>query len=499
MPAAPQLALSNIINISVATPQAGLTAFNTSNLAIFTRDAVNLPTFGTAGYKIYLSPTQVGVDFGTSSNTFAMANAIFSQQPNILANSPPGYLVIIPFLTSAQTAQQTVTIPLSTAGLPPASGSFDFTWGGHSTTAISPATTVTAAAIQTIIQAATGMTMFTVSDVVLYPSGALQSFTVTFVGQSGAVTLATITSDTVVDSLSTAITPTVATTVIGSAAETIDQAIIRTQGLVQYFGIMSAEIPSQAVMLLAAAVIQPLNKLGLFASFTAADVAPGGMLDLLRTGGFTQSRGLFYNDILSTALVFMAAYAGLGFSTNFNGSNTTQTMDLKSLSGVQPDPGMSQTLFNQCTAAGADVYASIQGVPKVLCSGANDFFDNQYNLQAFVGALQVAGFNALATTNTKVPQTEGGMNILKSAYRQVCQQFVTNQFIAPGAWNSPTTFGPGTDLILNIGQVGFYVYSVPIAQQSQAQRVLRAAPLIQMAIKYAGAIQTSSVIVNVNP
>lgn len=499
MGAAPQLALSNIINISVATPQAGLTAFNTSNLAIFSREAVNLATFGTAGYKIYLSPTQVGIDFGTSSNTFAMANGIFSQQPNILANSPPGYLVIIPFLATAQVAQQTVTLPLSAAGLPPASGTFEFTFATHSTAAINPTTVVTQAALQTIIQATTGMTAFTVSNVVLFPNGVLQSFAVNFVGTSGAQTLGTITSNSVEDSATNAITPTVATTIIGSSAETIDQAILRTQGLVQYFGVMSAEIPTQGVTLLAAATIQPLNKLALFVSFTAADVAPGGTLDLLRTGGFTQSRGLFYGDALGTALVFMASYAGLGFSTNFTGSNTTQTMDLKTLPGVQPDPSMNQTLFNQCTAAGADVYASIQGVPKVLCSGTNDFFDDQYNLQAFVGGLQVAGFNALATTNTKVPQTEGGMNVLKSAYRQVCQQFVTNQFIAPGAWNSATTFGPGTDLILNIGQVGFYVYSVPIAQQSQAQRVLRAAPLIQMAIKYAGAIQTSSVVVNVNP
>ena len=49
-----------------------------------------------------------------------MANALFSQQPNILANQ--GYLVVIPFLATAQVAQQTVTIPLSSGGLPPASG-----------------------------------------------------------------------------------------------------------------------------------------------------------------------------------------------------------------------------------------------------------------------------------------------------------------------------------------------------------------------------------------
>lgn len=491
-----QLALTNVINISIAQAQPGVGAYNTSNLAIFSRDAVNLPTFGTLGYKIYTSPVQVATDFGSGSNAFAMANAIFSQQPNILSNG--GYLVIIPFLAGAQIAQQTVTLPLSTAGLPPASGTFEFTFGGHSTTAIAPATVVTSAALQTIVQATTGMTAFTVSNVVLYPNGVLQSFAINFVGTSGAQTLGTISANSVVDSLTNAITPVVTTTIVGSAAETLDQAILRTQTLVQYFGMMASELTPQSVMLLAAAVTQALNKLLLVISYTAADIAPDGMLDLLRTGGFTQTRGLFYDDILATSLVFMASYAGLGFSTVFTGSNTTQTMHLKTLSGVQPDPNLTQTLLTQALAAGADTYPSLQGVAKVFCSGANDFFDNQYNLQWLAGALQVAGFNYLATTNTKIPQTENGMDGLKGAYRAVLEQAVANQFLAPGAWNSATMFGNVASLILNVGQRGYYIFSSPIATQSQTSRAARQAPLVQIAIKYAGAIQSSSVIVYVN-
>lgn len=491
-----QLPLTNIINISVATPQPGVGAYNTSNIGLFSRDTVNLPTFGTAGFKIYLSPTQVATDFGSGSNTFAMANAIFSQQPNILLNQ--GYLVIMPFLAGNQLAQQTVTIPLSSAGLPSATGTFEFTWATNSTTAINPTSVVTAGALQTIIQAATGMSSFTVTGVQLYPGGTLKSFQINFVGQTGAVALGTISSNGVEDSLSNAITPVVATTIIGSANETLDQAIIRTENLVQYFAIMAAEVNTQAVLLLAAAIVQALNKILLTVSYTAADIAPGGMLDLLRTGGFTQSRGLFYDDVLATALVFMAAYSGLGFSTVFQGSNTTQTMHLKTLSGVQPDPNLTQTLLNQAIAAGADTYPSLQGVAKVFCSGANDFFDNQYNLQWFAGALQVAGFNYLATTNTKIPQTEAGMTGLKGAYASVCEIAVNNQFLAPGSWTSATMFGNIASLISNIAQRGYYIYSVPVASQSQTARAARQAPLVQMAIKYAGAIQSSSVIVYVN-
>jgi len=372
------LQLSNVINISVAAAGAGVGEFNTSNVGLFTRDAAG-GGFGALGYKLYIEPTEVGVDFGTGSDTYKMAVAIFSQKPNILAGG--GYLAIIPFL----------------------------------------------------------------------------------------------------------------------ALETIDDAIVRTKDLVQYFAVIEAEIASQVDMLAAAAVIQALNKIYLTVSKTAADIAPAGKLDLLRTGGFTQSRGIFYGSAATTdALVMLASYVGRAFSVDFSGSNTTITMHLKDLAGVQPDSSMTQTLLGQAQAAGVDVYVSLQGVAKTFCSGANEFFDEVYNLQWLVAALQVAGFNFLAQSSTKTPQTEDGIRALKSAYRGVCEQAVTNQYAAPGEWNSPVTFGVLADLLSNITQRGYYIYSAPISQQSAANRAARIAPLVQIAIKQAGAVHKSSVIVNVN-
>ena len=144
------------------------------------------------------------------------------------------------------------------------------------------------------------------------------------------------------------------------------------------------------------------------------------------------------------------------------------------------------------------MYASFQGVPKVFTSGANKFFDDVYNLQAYVAGLLVAGFNALAQSSTKVPQTENGVAILKGAYRAVCEQYVANQYLAPGAWNNPTTFGNLADLLRNISERGYYIYSASVALQSSVDRAARKAPLIQIAVKEAGAIQSSSVIIYVN-
>lgn len=281
-------------------------------------------------------------------------------------------------------------------------------------------------------------------------------------------------------------------------SEKLDEAITRTVDLVQYFGVMSTEIQIEADMLAAAGVIQALNKIAFFVQTAEASVETGGSLDLLRTGGFTKSRGLFYDGTTDAALGFQAAYAGRALSTVFSGSNTTQTMHLKQLATVQPDPGIDQTLLTKAVAAGADTYPSIQGFPCVYCSGENSFFDQMYNLVWFACALQVAAFNYLASSATKVPQTENGMDGFKGAIRAVCDQAVTNQYLAPGSWQSSTTFGNQADFFANISQFGYYIYSAPIATQSQADRADRKAPLVQIAAKEAGAIQSASIVVIVN-
>lgn len=282
-------------------------------------------------------------------------------------------------------------------------------------------------------------------------------------------------------------------------SETLATAITRTAGTVQYFGIMTTQLESEVDMLAAAAVVQALNKIVFFVQRLSASIEPSGSLDLLRTGGFYKSRGLYYGaDNDDDALLFQAAYAGRALSTNFSGSNTTQTMHLKDLATIQPDLSLDQTSLNKAVAAGADTYPSIQGVPKVFTSGENRFFDQVYNLGWFVGALQVAGFNYLAQTSTKIPQTEAGMDGLKGAYRTICQQAVSNQYSAPGSWTSAISFGNQEDLISNVAQFGYYIYSSPIATQLQVDREDRKAPLVQIALKEAGALHSSNVVVNVN-
>lgn len=437
-------------------------------------------TGGALGYSIYNEPTTVATDFGTSSATFLMADAIFSQQPNILNGN--GQLIVI----LRHVGTQTLTFSADATG-----GAFEIEFNGNTTSSL--AWDATANDVQTALQALPGLSQCTVS-------GSIATELLTITGIYGSSLMIIPVNTLVVGTVPVTVTPAVV-----SAGETYAAAITRTQGIVQYFGVMPTDTVAdlgQTDVLAAAAIILPLNLIGFFVSYSQSDIEPGGILDLLTSGTFTNSRGLYYSDSSSngfTALQMMAAYAGRGLSVNFNGSNTTLTMNLKQLLGIQPDPNMTQNIWNLAKAAGADIYVSYQGDPAVVSNGANKFFDAVYNLQWFIGALQVSGYNYLAQSATKVPQTEQGMDGLKGSYRTVCQQAVANQYSAPGTWTSSTTFGNQQLFFQNIGQYGYYIYSQPISQQLAAARQARQAPLVQIALKEAGAIQESAVLVYVNP
>lgn len=279
--------------------------------------------------------------------------------------------------------------------------------------------------------------------------------------------------------------------------ESVQAAILRMKDTVYFFGILIDEEMhnSETAFDNLCDYVQSLDKVFFYASSDVSDYASGGMLDDIRAASNTHTRCLYHT---STPKTFAAAYAGRALSTNFAGSNTTQTLHLKSLATIEPDTTIDQTALAAVQAAGVDVYVSVTGISVIFTSGENEFFDQVYNELAFKFALQTAGFNYLRGTNSKVPQTERGMEGLKNAYRQVCDQFVINGFIGPGTWTSPDTFGDPEALRRNITDQGYYVYSLPLSQQSSSDRADRIAPLVQIAAKSQGAIHKSNVIANIN-
>lgn len=470
----PNLSIANVFTVSVSQPGAGAGEYNTSNIGLLSHEPVN-PSFGSDPYKLYLEPTEVGLDFGTDSTTYKMAVAIFSQTPNILG--PGGYLAIIKTIS----AVQSVAFDAISA-----SGGFKLHFGSGVSSLINY--NDTAAQIQTKLRAVAGLEKAVVT-------GSIAAGLEVTLNVFGDADVMSVSDNTLETAGAVAVVVTVAEETLG---EKLEDAILRTAPLIEYFGVLSTAVHADQDILDAAALIQTLNKLLFVVSNAPASIDPGGILDQLRTGSLRQTRGLFYGGSVLEALRFSAAYAGRGLSVDFDGNNTTITMHLKDLAGIQPDPTMSQTLLNKAKEAGADVMVSIQGVTKVFTTGTNMFFDRIYNQLWIVGRFQIAGFNLYATTPTKIPQTEDGALQLLSVLTKVCEAGVANQYLAPGAWDSPVTFGDQADLISNIKQLGYYLYSAPVSQQSTAAREARQAPVVQAALKEAGANQSGSMIVNIN-
>lgn len=184
------------------------------------------------------------------------------------------------------------------------------------------------------------------------------------------------------------------------------------------------------------------------------------------------------------------------FTVNFNGSNTTITLKFKQ------EPGITYEALTVNQAAALDskncnVFVYYQNDTAILQQGVmanGDFFDERHGLDWLQNYVQTNLFNMLYTSTSKVPQTDAGVTRLLANVEQSMDQGVTNGLIAPGIWSG----GP-------VGQLasgetltkGYYVYAQPLAEQAQADREARKAPLIQVACKLAGAVHYADVQINV--
>lgn len=483
------LPISNVINISIANTPSGLVTPNVNSLALFTNETPNnLNPFGQ-----YVNAAQVATDFGTNSVTAAMANAVFAQVPNILTGN--GNLVIIPMIAAVSATSGNFTTTNISANITNfaavTNGNLKVTINGVASNLVNlnfTGVTTLAGVASVFNNALLDATVMAVGNTIVFTSNKVgTASTIALAAYAGGGT--DLTGSTFLNSSGGT-----ATAGANSSGETIAACISRTAGLVNYFGVITNVSLEDAAITTAANAVQALDNMFLHhISSAGQDVA--GIATTVSAATNTKTRLLLYSQGQAAANLMKAAYAGRAFSTDFTGSNTATTMNLKPLSTITPDPAISQTVLTAVQTAGCDVYVSFAGVPSVVSTGGNDYFDNIYTNGALKFDLQTSGFNFLRQTNTKVPQTEAGMNGLKAAYSLTLAQYVRNGSIAAGTWYSSSTFGDPATFVNNIAANGYYVYSQPIGQQPSAQRQQRKAPLVQMAVQRSGAIQQSSVLV----
>lgn len=288
--------------------------------------------------------------------------------------------------------------------------------------------------------------------------------------------------------------------------ETYAEAITRLAGEIYFEGILTTRAVTDTDAVAASNLVQSMNNriLMLPASSVNALTPTTGLFTKVNSNTHTKcvlyTLGADADESALNARLFAAAYLSRGLAVNYNGSNTTITMNLKDLVGIAADTNISETILNQCVNLGVDCFPSIEGLPKVISNRQGGmYFDQVTNQIWFLNAIQRAVFNVLAQTQTKIPQTEAGLEKLTKAIRNVCNQGVINGFSAPGTWNSSDTFGVYDDFYRNIEEFGYYIYHQPIVEQAQSEREQRKAPLYQIAAKEAGAVHSANIIITIEP
>lgn len=283
------------------------------------------------------------------------------------------------------------------------------------------------------------------------------------------------------------------------AVETLLQAVNACLQYTNWYGLAiadSADLVEADVISVAAAI--EASSLSRILAVTTADVnvlVTGNTDNIgykLKAAGYART---FWQYSSSSKYAAISAF-GRAFTVNFTGSNTTITLKFKT------EPGITYETLTTAQAAAIDaingnVYVYYANDTAIIQQGVmanGDFFDERHGLDWLQNYVQTNLYNLLYTSTTKIPQTDAGVTRLMTNVEASLDQAVSNGLIAPGVWNG----GP-------IGQIesgdtltkGYYVYADAVANQSQSDREARKSPVIQAAIKLAGAIHYGDVQINV--
>lgn len=481
-----EVPLSYTINVSLSATPSGLADFNTNSIAIFSNETANFAE----PYRAYMTSSAVATDFGSDSLTYKMANALFTPVPNFRTGG--GVLYVFPYAGANATASTLTTADISTNVenfKTVKDGALDLTIDGVDTllSGLNFTSVTSLNDIVTVLQGANADVNIEVVDNKI-------KFTSRKLGAQGSVAVKAHTGGTDLYG-ATYLNGSAATTATGTNATGTKLSDVVVAGLQQvYFGgVLSTQYVDDETLQANAKIIQAND-------CTYYEVMPS-MKDIAITGKAIKGAGLGKTRTLAYSLddgkVAVATYATIAKSVNYQGTSTANTLNLKTLTGVNADTGLNDTYVSSAEDNGVDIYGATGGLSVVYSNDNNGYTDDIENQLWLKKALEVAGFNFLRQTNTKIPQTESGMAGLKNAYGQICEQAIRNGVAGAGAWNSAIPFGDPEDFKRNIEERGYYIYSIPVAQQSQADRETRKAPVVQIAIKFAGAIHHSDVIVNI--
>lgn len=497
--------ITNVVNVALL-PEGQLAARDNMNVCAIMTSQQDGPLSSANRYQLYSDISSVATDFGTQSEMYAWATAFFGTTPNPI--NAGGVLVAgywrgasesvaasAAVLTGEQLVEATVVAQLQQ--ISDGSLDIDVDGGTVNVTALDLRGVTSLDDVATLLDSEvsgiTGATV-TVSD---------SNQIIITSDTTGATSLLTIASDPGTGTyVGTLLGIGVGATIVQGAdadvltAETQLEAVAALKALVNFKGLAIIDADTDANRKLMAAWAQA-NDVLVYEVFsgstyltTDADTNAAWYIKL--------ASQTYYRMLYSAAnnRKMAATYMARAHVVNFNAENSALTMHLKTLQVSAED--YTQSEITAAKTVGLDLYTTIKNTAVVLTSGANDFVDNVYNLIAFVDAVQTDMYNLLKQTSTKIPQTRRGVNQLIDQGEKTTRGFVRAGVFAPGTWSSPDYFGDRETFERNIEENGFYWIAGALADQPQADRQARKSPVLQCAVKNAGAIHSVDIIINFN-
>jgi len=496
------VSIKNVVTVTLLQGGALAMADNPNVVAMITSEQQG-PISSASRYRIYSEAASVAADFGTASQAYDFALSFFGTQPN--ATNAGGFLVIgywrgaeetqaatAASLNGAQLSEATVVSALQQV----ADGTLDITIdsGSENLTAMDFRATTTLDEIAVVIDAKLTDATASISDqrIVITSSTtgetslitfATDPGTGTFIGQTLALTTGSggfLTQGAALATLS---------------AEPKLDAIAELFSQVKFRGAMFIDNPTddESKDLAEWGQANDVLQYDVFESPTNLLVDPTNEVWDIKLSGLTNYR-MLYSKAGNRKLA--ASYMARAHTVNFAAENSALTMHLKELSVAAEE--YTQTEVNNAKMVGLDLYTTIKLTPAILTSGANAFTDERYNLVAFVDFLQIDMYNLLKLTGTKIPQTRRGVNQLIDQAEKTSRQFVRAGVAAPGTWSSPDYFGSRETFEQSIINNGFYWLAGSLSAQAQNSREARESPVLQGAVKMAGAVHSVDLIVVVN-
>jgi len=496
------VSIKNVVTVTLLQGGALAMADNPNVVAMITSEQQG-PLSSTSRYRIYSEAASVAADFGSASQAYDFALSFFATQPN--ATNAGGFLVMgywrgadedvaatAASLTGAQLSEAAVVSVLQQV----ADGTLDIDIDGvtENLTALDFQATTTLDEIAVVIDTAlTGATAAVDDQRIVITSAttgatslitfATDPGTGTFIGQTLALTTGSGGSLTQGAALATL------------TAETKLAGITELRSQVKFMGAMFLDNPTdiESKDLAEWGQANDVLQYDVFDSPDNLLVDPTNVVWDIKLSGLTNYR-MLYSKAGNRKLA--ASYMARVHTVNFAAENSALTMHLKELSVAAEE--YTQTEVSNAKMVGLDLYTTIKLTPVILTSGANVFTDERYNLIALVDFIQVDMYNLLKLTGTKIPQTRRGVNQLIDQAEKTTRQFVRAGVAAPGTWSSPDYFGNRETFEQSIINNGFYWLAGSLADQAQNSREARESPVLQGAVKMAGAVHSVDLIVVVN-